>query len=77
MVKQKITSPSGLKDPLNGFKGFNFIKLLVSLERPLIAILATLIPYMQTQNPALAGVIGASGTLIYSALKYFVKEYKQ
>lgn len=59
------------------FKGFSFRKWLVSVEKPLIAIVSSTAAMLQTQNPELSVGIGLATTLIYNVVKYFVKEYKE
>lgn len=72
-----------LRLPLEGdvkksfsFAGFDFFKWLVSVEKPIIAILATTVAMLETANPEYAVAIGIVSTLIYNALKFFLKQYK-
>lgn len=69
MAKKKITSKSF------SFEGFDFKKWLISVEKPLVAIVTSTATMLQTQNPELSAVIGLVSTLAYNAIKYFVKEY--
>lgn len=71
-----------LRLPLEGdvkrnfsFAGFDFFKWLVSVEKPLIAIVATTIAMIETANPEYSVAIGIASTLIYNALKFFIKKY--
>jgi hypothetical protein len=59
----------------NSFDGFDFKKLVISLEKPLVGLITAVITEVQVQNPALAGLAGVVGTIFYSTVKYFVKEY--
>lgn len=57
------------------FAGFDFFKWLVSIEKPLIAIIATTVTLLETANPEYSVFIGVVSTLIYNALKFFIKKY--
>jgi hypothetical protein len=57
------------------FAGFDFFKWFVSVEKPLIAIIATTVAMLETANPEYSVFIGVVSTLIYNAIKFFVKKY--
>ena len=74
---------TNLRLPLEGdvkeslsFAGFDFFKWIVSIEKPVIAILATTVTLLETSNPEYSVVIGVVSTLVYNALKFFIKKYK-
>ena len=71
MVNTKILSPT------MSFKGFDYKKLLLSLEKPLVGLTVAFFAQLALQVPAYSAIIGGVGTVIYNATKYFFNEYKK
>lgn len=57
------------------FDGFDYKKLLLSMEKPLVGLATAVIVDLQIQAPHYSAAIGIVGTLVYASIKYFVKEY--
>ena len=56
------------------FKGWNWRKFLFGRKHMIITIIAGLLGYIATQNPALTAVTAAIGEAIYSILDYYTQE---
>lgn len=72
MTNKKITSPK------RSFKGFDWKKWVLSNEKPVIALLGSIIVFATEVSPKfaiIAGGIGLSSVKVYNLAKFFFKEY--
>jgi len=63
-----------MADESYSMKGWSLTEFIKGRDRLLFTIIGTVATYLVTQNPALAGIVGASSELLYAFIKYFVSK---
>lgn len=56
------------------FKGWDWGKFFDSMEKPAVALVSAFVAYIGVKDQPLALLIGAAATMLYAAIKYWLKK---
>lgn len=55
-------------------KGWSLGKFIRGRDKLIIALVGGITSYLITNNPATAGIVGGVAELVYSVIRYYMKE---